>query len=238
MASFFYRALYTNIWSMFVGVSNWSNLSNIALIDGAVIQLLYFMCVSINSLDVLQLQCFFPHTYTKISSQASQGSWAHIYTRSSSFFGRKIFLFNAAVQFFFFAVCLWIRVRQRVMWSWQQRRLLLRDSHFSFSPAVFFPVYCQCYWPLVGIWIFKRHFISLSCSYSQGKGGKSCTVFLFYPPWVWTCRWTRVKLLYFPLMPPSLVSCTSFALRLKLLRQTWKAESSTENLFKEVFSGV
>lgn len=53
---------------------------------------------------------------------------------------------------------------------------------FFFLPGCFFPVYCQCYWPLVGIWIFKRHFISLSCSYSQGKGGKSCTVFLFYPP--------------------------------------------------------
>lgn len=139
------------------------------------------MCIYINTLDVLQLHCIFPYMYTEISSQASQGSWAHIYTRSSSSCGRKIFLFNAAVQFFF-AVCLWIRVRQRVMWSWQQRRLLLRDSHFSFSPAVFFPLYCQCYWPLVGIWIFKRHFISLSCSYSQGKGGKSCTVFLFYPP--------------------------------------------------------
>lgn len=57
-----------------------------------------------------------------------------------------------------------------------------RSLHFSFSLTVFFSLYCQCYWPLVGIWIFKRHFISLGCSYSQGKGGKSCTVFLFYPP--------------------------------------------------------
>lgn len=62
-----------------------------------------------------------------------------------------------------------------------------RSVHFSFSPTVF-SLYWQCYWPLVGIWISKRHFISLRCSYSQGKGGKSCTVFLFYLPSVWTCR--------------------------------------------------
>lgn len=73
-------------------------------------------------------------------------------------------------------------MRQRVTWSWQQRRLLLRDHCIFLSPRLFFFLYCQCYWPLAGIWIFKRHFISLSCSYSQGKGGKSCTVFLFSPP--------------------------------------------------------
>ena len=56
-----------------------------------------------------------------------------------------------------------------------------RSLHFSFSLTVFF-LYCQCYWPLVGIWIFKRHFITQSCSYSQGKGGKSWGVFLFYLP--------------------------------------------------------
>lgn len=105
----------------------------------------------------------------------------------------------------------------------------LHDFFFFF----FFPYY-QCYWPLVGIWIFKRHFISLYCSFSQGKGGKSYTVFLFYPPRVWTCKWTQVKLSYFLLMSPSLVLHTSFALCLKLLQQTEKlkdAAESVENIF-------
>lgn len=56
-----------------------------------------------------------------------------------------------------------------------------RSLHFSSSLTILSPLYCHSYWPLAGIRIFKRHFISLSCSYSQGKGGKSCAVFLFYP---------------------------------------------------------
>lgn len=110
-----------------------------------------------------------------------------------------------------------------------------RSVHFSFSPTVF-SLYWQCYWPLVGIWISKRHFISLRCSYSQGKGGKSCTVFLFYLPSVWTCRWTWVKLLYFPHMPPSLVSHTYFVLCLKLRKQTEKLKHIAESI-ENVFLG-
>lgn len=73
----------------------------------------------------------------------------YIYTRWSIFCGRRIFLFNAVAQFFF-TVCLWIRVRWRVMRSWQQRRLLLRDHCIFLSPRLFFLV-------LLVLLAFSRH---------------------------------------------------------------------------------
>lgn len=93
--------------------------------------------------------CLFPCS-TKTSSQASQGSWANIYTQDGAFSVVRGFFFLMQLHSFFFTVCLWIRVRWRVMRSWQQRRLLLRDHCIFLSPRLFFLV-------LLVLLAFSRH---------------------------------------------------------------------------------
>jgi len=198
-------------------------MSNKALIDGAVKTLwrtpVYCVCLHQHAgCTSILLHVFF--MYTKTSSEAPQGSWAHIHTTLSIFCVRKIFLFNAAVQLFL-PCSVWIRVRRRVTWSWQQRRLLLRDlCIFLFSYC--FSLYCRCYWPFVDIGVFKRHFISLSCSYSRGKGGKSCTVFLFYLPLSLDLQMNSGQAFIFPpyaffSCPTTfLLSCGNYSSRLKV----------------------
>lgn len=110
------------------------------------------------------------------------------------------------------------------------------SQHFSFSLPLFFPLHRQCCWPLVGIWILKRHFIHLSCSYSQGKGGKSCTVFLFYPPLSSDLQKKPGQAFIFPPHASfSLVSHTYFVLCCKLHQQTAKLRHTAESV-ESIFS--
>lgn len=105
-----------------------------------------------------------------------------------------------------------------------------RSLHFFSSMTVFFVPYCQCYWPLVVIWIFQRHFISLYCSFSQGKGGKSYTVFLFYPLQSLDLQMNSSQAFIFP--PYVSLSCLTylFCFTPEVTPADRKAES-VENIF-------
>lgn len=81
-----------------------------------------------------------------------------IHAGSSIFCTRNIFLFNAAVQFFFHSLSVNKGEMEGYVELTAEEIAVKRSLHFSFSPSVFF----LCYWPLVGIWIFKRHFIRQS----------------------------------------------------------------------------
>lgn len=129
--------------------------------------------------------------------------YATFHTReAATFVLTKVLIFNALLQF------VWKRVRQGYVELTADQIALKRSLHFSL-PATYFSLYRRCYWPLVDIWIFKRRFISLSCLYSQSKGGKSCTVFLFHPPKLRPADELRSS---FYISPSCLLSPSSFAL--------------------------
>lgn len=85
------------------------------------------------------LHCIFPYMYTKISSEASQGSLAHIYTRSSIFCGWKIFLFNAAVQCFFFHSLSVYKGETEGYVKLTAEEIAVKRFTFFFFPGCFFP---------------------------------------------------------------------------------------------------
>lgn len=156
-----------------------------------------------------------------------------IYTQEGAFSVVGRFFFLMQLYSFFHSLSLTKGETEGYVKLTAEEIAVKRSLHFSFSLTVFF-LYCQCYWPLAGIWIFKRHFISLSCSYSQGKGGKSCTVFLFYPPLSLDLQMNSGQAFIFA--PYASFSCLTylFCFMPEVTPADWKAETRSRK-YREHF---
>lgn len=150
----------------------------------AMIQLVYCVCVCSNTSEVMHIHSIFLYLYFKdFLSGIIEFVSSYIYTRWSLFCGGRFFFLMQLYSFFHTRALNRGETEGYVLTA--KEIAVKRSLHLSFSPTIFFfflPVLLVLLAFSRHLDFFKRHFISLSCSYSQGKGGKSCTVFLFYPP--------------------------------------------------------